>query len=69
MSGIYNDVPKGMHIISRVTFYLWMFVASQDLFEDALEFLENNLSRPLPFETCFNASAGSVSDDYSSSGH
>lgn len=64
MARFYNEIPEEKHMISRATFYLWMFVASQDLFEDALEFLEENLSRPLPFDTCLKASARNIADDY-----
>ena len=36
--------------LQRESFYLWMFISSQGLWEDAREFLEDNMDFPIPFE-------------------
>ena len=37
--------------VSRMNFYLWMYLAQEGEFEDALEFVQEKLRTPSPFET------------------
>ena len=37
--------------ISRMNFYLWMFVAQEGEFEEAFEFVTERQQAPTPFET------------------
>ena len=37
--------------VSRMNFYLWMYLAQEGYFEEALEFVQEKLRTPSPFET------------------
>jgi hypothetical protein len=37
--------------VSRMNFYLWMYLAQEGYFEEALEFVQEKLRIPSPFET------------------
>ena len=37
--------------VSRMNFYLWMYLAQEGEFEDALEFVQEKQHSPSPFET------------------
>ena len=41
---------KKLRMLSRQSFLLWMFIAGEGLFEDALAFLEENRDTAEPFE-------------------
>lgn len=36
--------------VSRMNFYLWMYLAQEGEFEDALEFVQSKQKAPSPFE-------------------
>ena len=36
--------------LQRESYYLWMFISSQELWEEAHEFLEDNMDEPMLFE-------------------
>lgn len=38
------------HKLQRESFYIWMFISSQGLWDEAHEFLEDNMDEPIPFE-------------------
>ncbi len=42
-----------MRKLKRETFYMWMFITQEGLWEEAREFLEENMDIPLPFEDEF----------------
>ena len=44
------DLRKQALLMSRINFYLWMFVAQNDLYEDALDFISMRHDIPTPFE-------------------
>ncbi len=37
--------------VSRMNFYLWMYLAQEGEFEDAFEFVQERQRNPSPFET------------------
>ena len=36
--------------VSRMNFYLWMYLAQEGIFEEAHEFVRDRMEDPLPFE-------------------
>ena len=44
------DLRQQTMLMSRMNFYLWMFVAQEGLYEDALDFLALKSDIPTPFE-------------------
>ncbi len=36
--------------MSRMNFYLWMYLAQEGIFEEAHDFIREKLEEPLPFE-------------------
>ena len=36
--------------VSRMNFYLWMYLAQEGIFEEAHDFIRGKLEEPLPFE-------------------
>ena len=38
------------NFIKRQNFYLWMFISQEGLWDDAREFLAENMQTPIPFE-------------------
>lgn len=36
--------------LQHESYYLWMFISAQGLWEEAREFLEDNMNEPIPFE-------------------
>lgn len=47
--------------ISRMNFYLWMYLAQEGEFEEALEFVREKQQNPSPFETMLGISPWNVS--------
>lgn len=45
--------PKALQNSSlyRQNFYLWMFISREGLWNEAKEFLEENMDDPIPFES------------------
>ena len=35
----------------RQLFYLWMFISQEGLWDEAREFIEENMDTPIPFES------------------
>jgi len=48
-----QPVKDRMRKLKRETFYMWMFITQEGLWEEAREFLEENMDIPLPFEDEF----------------
>lgn len=45
-----EDAAKKLRMLSRQSFFLWMFIAGEGLFEDALAFLEETRDAAESFE-------------------
>ena len=57
--------------VSRMNFYLWMYLAQEGYFEEAFNFIQENQNKPSPFETMLGinpwdvaASCNSSFDDF-----
>ena len=50
MSKVEKDkIPPDIYVY-RKNFYLWMFISREGLWNEAKEFIEENMSNPSPFE-------------------
>ena len=38
--------------LQREIFYLWIFLAHEDLMDEAVEFMETYMDKPTPYERC-----------------
>jgi hypothetical protein len=54
-----NQIPRSAEMeklqcaiqaVSRMNFYLWMYLAQEGIFEEAHDFIRGKLEEPLPFE-------------------
>lgn len=45
-----QQTEEQFHKLQRESYYLWMFISSQGLWEEAHEFLEDNMDEPMLFE-------------------
>lgn len=45
-----RDTEDQFHKLQRESYYLWMFISAQGLWEEAREFLEDNMDEPMLFE-------------------
>ena len=46
--------------VSRMNFYLWMYLAQEGEFEEAFEFVRERQRTPSPFETMLGINPGEV---------
>ena len=56
-----DDLKDHVRILSRNLFYLWMFIASEDMQSEANRYIDQHIEEPTPFESCF----GLPTEEYS----
>ncbi len=45
-----EKLPCAIQAVSRMNFYLWMYLAQEGIFEEAHDFVREKMEEPLPFE-------------------
>ena len=45
-----EKLQRAIQAVSRMNFYLWMYLAQEDIFEEAHDFVREKMEEPLPFE-------------------